>query len=261
MQLSFRYHVVVSSGGSCFQLCHHLSTELLPLETVFVVENCLWEGYLIELSVKTIKSKVPPWYWHAVMHVFKTCFDPNYFYLASTSHFRQQRQTRTVPRYFSFWVTTRDRLARISRELAHIFLFLVVVTITFFPQLFVISWILRRAAKCYQKSLDLQPSNVETAMCLGDVLTASGNEVISCHMTCSMFMRICCHVMWLNMHFWSFIVLLLQDEAYEVYSKVVLDAPLSKWAWNLIWVCILICSLALRPPFSCGKWAWYTLSA
>ena len=36
---------------------------------------------------------------------------------------------------------------------------------------------LRRAVKCYQKVLDLQPVNTEAAMCLGDVLTATGEEV------------------------------------------------------------------------------------
>ena len=55
----------------------------------------------------------------------------------------------------------------------------------------------RRAAKCYQKVLDIQPTNTEAAMCLGDVLTASGEEVrctgTSCHMTVycvSLFHRI-----------------------------------------------------------------------
>ena len=36
---------------------------------------------------------------------------------------------------------------------------------------------LRRAAKCYQKVLDLQPVNTEAAMFLGDVLTSTGQEV------------------------------------------------------------------------------------
>ena len=55
----------------------------------------------------------------------------------------------------------------------------------------------RRAAKCYQKVLDIQPTNTAAAMCLGDVLTASGEEVrctcTSSHMTVycvSLFCRI-----------------------------------------------------------------------
>ena len=35
----------------------------------------------------------------------------------------------------------------------------------------------RRAVKCYQKAVDLQPSHTEAAICLGDVLFAAGDEV------------------------------------------------------------------------------------
>ena len=42
---------------------------------------------------------------------------------------------------------------------------------------FFFSHFFRSAAKCYQKVLDLQPVNTEAAMCLGDVLTETGEEV------------------------------------------------------------------------------------
>ena len=35
----------------------------------------------------------------------------------------------------------------------------------------------RRAEKCYQKAVALQPSNPEASLCLGDVLWSNGEEV------------------------------------------------------------------------------------
>ena len=80
---------------------------------------------------------------------------------------RLPRLILSILKCFSYWGTTRDRSAKTSSKLISKVL----------PVSYGSFHSFRRAVKCYQKVLDLQPVNTEAAICLGDVLTAIGEEV------------------------------------------------------------------------------------
>ena len=83
---------------------------------------------------------------------------------------RRPRLILSILKCFSYWGTTRDRSAKTSSKL-------ISKGLPVSYGYFLLSHSFRRAVKCYQKVLDLQPVNTEAAICLGDVLTAIGEEV------------------------------------------------------------------------------------
>ena len=81
--------------------------------------------------------------------------------------------------FFYFLVTIKDTLVRTSGKhfQDHWHACMYVNVGLFLPFVVIIIIVSRRAAKCYQRALDLQPMNTEAAMSLGDVLTENGNDV------------------------------------------------------------------------------------